>query len=133
MDDGELLAAAQQIHDELDAGERRDGLGQLIQEAHRAPLEESRQESIDRIYELLGRDERTRRRLDELLAPTRNEPRLGYESLAGDSQSSDDGYDRLVCPQGDYTWPILDVADPTPQPTVCPHDGSPLAFRPAGS
>jgi hypothetical protein len=59
-------------------------------------------------------------------------PRL-YQSLAGDPQSSDDSFDRLVCPQGDYAWPILDVSDPTPQPTVCPNDGAPLAFRPAGS
>jgi len=132
MDDGELLAAAQQIHEELAEGERRDGLGRLIQEASQAEPEERRQETVDQIYELLARDERTRQRLNELLAPVRDVPRL-YQSLAGDPQSSDDSFDRLVCPQGDYAWPILDVSDPTPQPTVCPNDGAPLAFRPAGS
>jgi hypothetical protein len=134
MDDGELLAAARQIHEELAVGEHRDGLGRLIQEARQAEPGERRQESVDQIYELLYRDERTRRRLNELLAPVRDVPRLyQYQSLAGDPQSSDDSFDRLVCPQGDYAWPILDVSDPTPQPTVCPNDGAPLAFRPAGS
>jgi hypothetical protein len=135
VDDNEFLAAAQQIHDELGASELRDGLAQLVQEAHRASREESRQETIDQIYELLCRDESTRRRLDELLPPVPGEPRLGYDGLAGDPQLAFDaepGYDRLACPQGDYAWPILDVADPTPPPTVCPHDGSPLAFRAAG-
>jgi hypothetical protein len=132
MDDGELLAAAWQIHEELAGDERPDGLGRLIQEARQAEPEERRQETVDQIYELLTRDERTRQRLNELLAPSRDVPRL-YQSLAGDPQSSDDSFDRLVCPQGDYAWPILDVSDPTPQPTVCPNDGAPLAFRPAGS
>jgi hypothetical protein len=132
MDDGELLAAAWQIHEELAGDERPDGLGRLIQQARQAEPEERRQETVDQIYELLTRDERTRQRLNELLAPSRDVPRL-YQSLAGDPQSSDDSFDRLVCPQGDYAWPILDVSDPTPQPTVCPNDGAPLAFRPAGS
>jgi hypothetical protein len=132
VDEAQVLAAAQRIHDELGASELRAGLAELLEAARQEGPEASRAEVIDRIYELLCRDERTRWRLDEFLPPARGWSR-SYEQLAGDPLAGDDSYDRLVCPQGDYAWPILDVADPTPQPTVCPNDGSPLVFRSAGS
>lgn len=130
VEDAELLAVAQRIHDELGATELRGELAYLIRAAGEAVQEEGRQEAVDRIYELLCRDEQTRRRLDELLPPVAGEPGRGYEDLAGDRQPS---YDRYACDLCDYAWPILDVDDPTPPPTVCPRDRSRLVFRAAGS
>jgi hypothetical protein len=131
MDEGELLAAAQQIHDELGGTRLGAELARLIPEARAAQPAESRRRVIDNIYELLAEDDRARQRLSQLVAPA---PGAfgGYEALAGDPLAGDDSFDRLVCPRGDYSWPVLDVADPTPQPAVCPHDGSPLVYQAAG-
>ena len=133
MDDAELLKAARQIRDETQVAGVREELTRLISTADDTAPEEARQEAIDQIYELFGRDEQARRRLHELVPQVPDEPRFSYEGLAGDSQFSDDGINRYVCPLGDYSWPVLDVDDPTPQPAACPNDGTPLVFRAAGN
>lgn len=51
-----------------------------------------------------------------------------YDSLPGAALFD---YDRWVCPRGDYTFPVIDAADPLPD--MCPNDGSALEFRAAGA
>lgn len=111
---------------------RREELARLIGNARAAADVAERQAGIDQIYELISRDERARVRLDELL-PAEEGIFRGYEPLAGDQLAGDDSFDRMVCPHGDYAWPILDVADTALTPRVCPNDGALLCFQAAGS
>lgn len=125
-----FLIAAQQLHDEAGTTDVREPLARLIREVQEAGSQEDREDAVDRIYELLARDEPTRQRLDELLPKEPEERRGGgYDDLAGDPEPV---YDCYACPNGDYAWPILDVADPTPPLSTCPHDGETLTFRAAG-
>ena len=109
----------------------REELARLIGNVRSADDVAERQAGIDQIYELISGDERARVRLDELL-PEEEAVFRGYEPLAGDQLAGDDSFDRMVCPNGDYAWPILDVADPA-APQVCPNDGALLSFHAAGS
>ncbi len=127
-----FLAAAQQICDATPGTVLGAELGRLIGMARGAASDDARLEAIDLIRELLIRDEAARRRLDELLAPGEGTYR-GFEGLAGDAEASADSFDAMVCPRGDYAWPILDVSDPAKPPATCPNDGSPLTFQAAGS
>ncbi|WP_405442753.1 hypothetical protein OG373_35595 [Streptomyces avidinii] len=52
-----------------------------------------------------------------------------YMGLAGDAFAD---FDRVVCSQCDYAYPVLDVQDPTPLPERCPNDDSTLIHRSAG-
>lgn len=132
VEEDELLAAARQIHDEADVGEPRVRLGALLDAADSAEPNEGRQRVLDEINELLCSDERTRRRLDELLpeltAQARTDP-TGAGELEGDPELI---FDRWSCPSGDYAWPILDVADEQQPPDRCPNHGLQLVFRSAG-
>jgi hypothetical protein len=128
-----FLAAAVRIHDETPASPARDELGRLIANTLAAVGEADRAAGIDQIYAFICADEQRRERLDELLPVQRGIVRGGFEALAGDRQADRDSFDRMVCPRGDYAWPILDVADEAQSPQVCPNDGEPLSFRAAGS
>ncbi|MFF3848906.1 hypothetical protein [Streptomyces sp. NPDC002328] len=130
MDIELFLIAARRLHDEVGATDVREPLARLIREVEEAGSPEDREDAVDRIYELLALDEPTRKRFDELLPKVKEERRAGgYGDLAGDPEPVNDRY---ACPNGDYAWPILDVADPTPPLSTCPYDGETLTFRAAG-
>jgi hypothetical protein len=53
----------------------------------------------------------------------------GFDGLAGDAFAD---FDRLVCPNGDWAWPLLDAGDPEPPPEMCRRCGAVLEFRSPG-